>query len=133
MTVQKIIRKISFFNNLSDEQINIIASISTVSKQPNKSILYYESDINKNLLFLVEGLIKIYKVDKFNNEIFLYHIYKNSMISELTSTNNKEIYCFSNAEFIEDSIVLSINYEKFQEYFLSKNIRRLFFFKKRYQ
>ena len=50
MTVQKIIRKISFFNNLSDEQINIIASISTVSKQPNKSILYYESDINKNLL-----------------------------------------------------------------------------------
>ena len=122
MTVQKIIRKISFFNNLSDEQINIIASISTVSKQPNKSILYYESDINKNLLFLVEGLIKIYKVDKFNNEIFLYHIYKNSMISELTSTNNKEIYCFSNAEFIEDSIVLSINFEKFQEYFLSKNI-----------
>ena len=122
MTVQKIIRKISFFNNLSDEQINIIASISTVSKQPNKSILYYESDINKNLLFLVEGLIKIYKVDKFNNEIFLYHIYKNSMISELTSTNNKEIYCFSNAAFIEDSIVLSINFEKFQEYFLSKNI-----------
>jgi CRP/FNR family transcriptional regulator len=122
VTVQKIIRKISFFNNLSDEQINIIASISTVSKQPNKSILYYESDINKNLLFLVEGLIKIYKVDKFNNEIFLYHIYKNSMISELTSTNNKEIYCFSNAEFIEDSIVLSINFEKFQEYFLSKNI-----------
>ena len=122
MTVQKIIRKISFFNNLSDEQINIIASISTVSKQPNKSILYYESDISKNLLFLVEGLIKIYKVDKFNNEIFLYHIYKNSMISELTSTYNKEIYCFSNAEFIEDSVVLSINFEKFQEYFLSKNI-----------
>ena len=125
MTVQKIIRKISFFNNLSDEQINIIASISTVSKQPNKSILYYESDINKNLLFLVEGLIKIYKVDKFNNEIFLYHIYKNPMISELTSTNNKEIYCFSNAEFIEDSIVLSINFEKFQEYFLSKNILKM--------
>ncbi|PUE66006.1 Crp/Fnr family transcriptional regulator [Arcobacter caeni] len=122
MTLQKIIRKISFFNNLNDEQINIIASISTVSKQPNKSILYYESDISKNLLFLVEGLIKIYKVDKFNNEIFLYHIYKNSMISELTSTNNKEIYCFSNAEFIENSIVLSINFEKFQEYFLSKNI-----------
>ena len=122
MTVQKIIRKISFFNNLSDEQINIIASISTVSKQPNKSILYYESDISKNLLFLVEGLIKIYKIDKFDNEIFLYHVYKNTMISELSSINNKEIYCFSNAEFIEDSIVLSINFEKFQEYFLSKNI-----------
>lgn len=122
MTIQETIKKIGFFNNLNNEQIEIIASISTVSKYPNKSILYYESDISKNLLFLVEGLIKIYKVDKFDNEIFLYHIYKNSMISELTSMNKNDIYCFSNAEFTEDSIVLSVNFEKFQELFLSKNI-----------
>ena len=122
MSIEETIRKISFFNNLSDEQIKLIASISNVSKYPNKSILYYESDISKNLLFLVEGLIKIYKVDKFDNEIFLYHIYKNSMISELTSMNKNDIYCFSNAEFTEDSIVLSVDFEKFQEIFLSKNI-----------
>lgn len=122
MTVQKIIRKISFFNNLNDEQIDLIASISFVSTYSNNSILYYESDTNNNILFLVEGLIKIYKVDKFDNEIFLYHIYKNSMISELSSIKQSDIYCFSNAEFIEDSIILSINFEKFQEYFLSKNI-----------
>lgn len=84
--------------------------------------MYYESDVTKNLLFLVEGLIKIYKVDKFDNEIFLYHIYKNSMISELSSIKSNDIYCFSNAEFIEDSVVLSLDFEKFQEQFLSKNI-----------
>ncbi len=122
MTIKETIRKISFFDNLSEAQIELIASISNVSKYPNKSILYYESDISKSLLFLVEGLIKIYKVDKFDNEIFLYHIYKNSMISELSSTKNNDIYCFSNAEFTEDSIVLSVNFEKFQELFLSKNI-----------
>ena len=122
MTIQETIKKIGFFSNLNSEQIEIIASISSVSKYPNKSILYYESDVSKNLLFLVEGLIKIYKIDKFDNEIFLYHIYKNSMISELTSMNKNDIYCFSNAEFIEDSIVLSVNFEKFQELFLSKNI-----------
>lgn len=122
MHLQEIIRKISFFNNLNDEQVKLIASISNVSKYPKNSILYYESDINKNLLFLVEGLIKIYKIDKFDNEIFLYHVYKNTMISELSSIQNNEIYCFSNAEFIEDSIVLSVNFEKFTELFLSKNI-----------
>ena len=122
MTIKETIKKISFFSKLSDEQIEIIASISNVSKYANKSILYYESDLNKNLLFLVEGLIKIYKVDKFNNEIFLYHIYKNSMISELTSLDSGDIYCFSNAEFTEDSIILSVNFEKFKELFLSKNI-----------
>jgi CRP/FNR family transcriptional regulator len=122
VSIQETIRKISFFNNLNDEQIDLIASISFVSTYGNNSILYYESDTNSNILFLVEGLIKIYKVDKFDNEIFLYHIYKNSMISELSSIKQSDIYCFSNAEFIEDSTILSINFEKFQEYFLSKNI-----------
>ncbi len=122
MTIQETIKKISFFDNLSEAQIELIASISNVSKYPNKSILYYESDISKSLLFLVEGLIKIYKVDKFDNEIFLYHIYKNSMISELSSTKNNDIYCFLNAEFSEDSTILSVDFEKFQELFLSKNI-----------
>ena len=122
MSIQESIRKISFFNNLNDEQIDLIASISNESTYTSNSILYYESDVNNNLLFLVEGLIKIYKVDKFDNEIFLYHIYKNSMISELTSIKQSDIYCFSNAEFIEDSTILSINFNKFKEHFLSKNI-----------
>jgi CRP/FNR family transcriptional regulator len=122
VSIQQSIRKISFFNNLNDEQIDLIASISNELNYSNNSILYYESDENNNLLFLVNGLIKIYKVDKFDNEIFLYHIYKNSMISELTSIKQNDIYCFSNAEIIEDSIILSINFDKFKEHFLSKNI-----------
>ena len=44
------------------------------------------------------------------------------MISELTSIKQNDIYCFSNAEFIENSEVLSIDFKKFQELFLSKNI-----------
>jgi len=122
LPIQETISKISFFDTLDDEQKNKITSIATVVKYPKDSILYYESDVTKNILFLVEGLIKIYKVDKFDNEIFLYHIYKNSMISELSSIKNNDIYCFSNAEFIEDSIVLSIDFEKFHDLFLSKNI-----------
>ena len=122
MPIQDTIKNIGFFNELNDAQIDKLSSISNIFKYPKDSILYYESDVNKNILFLVEGLIKIYKVDKFDNEIFLYHIYKNSMISELSSITEKEIFCFSNAEFVEDSIVLSINYEEFQKEFLSKNI-----------
>lgn len=44
------------------------------------------------------------------------------MISELTRLEDEGIYCFSNAEFTEDSAVLSINYKKFKEIFLNKNI-----------
>ncbi|MDN5053120.1 helix-turn-helix domain-containing protein [Aliarcobacter butzleri] len=45
------------------------------------------------------------------------------MITELSSIkNNRIINCFSNVRFLEDSIVLYIDSEKFQELFLSKNI-----------
>ncbi|CAM3425682.1 Crp/Fnr family transcriptional regulator [Arcobacter aquimarinus] len=122
MSLVETIKKISFFNNLNEEQLSIIASFSSISKYSSKSILFYESEVNQNLLFLVDGLLKIYKFDKFGNEIFLYHVYKNSMISELSSLNSNDIYCFSNAEFIDESTILSVNFEKLYEYFLSKNI-----------
>ncbi len=116
------IKSINFFDELNSEQIEKLASISNVVSYPEKSILFYESEINTQIMFLVSGLLKIYKLDKFDNEIFLYHVYANSMISELTKLEDEGIYCFSNAEFTEDSIVLSINYKKFKEIFLAKNI-----------
>lgn len=116
------IKSIDFFDELNDSQISELAEISNVVSYPEKSILFYESDTQAQMLFLVDGLLKIYKLDKFDNEIFLYHVYKNSMISELTRLEDEGIYCFSNAEFTEDSIVLSIDYKKFKEMFLEKNI-----------
>ncbi|MGH2307306.1 Crp/Fnr family transcriptional regulator [Aliarcobacter cryaerophilus] len=122
MTLSQSIRSLDFFENLSDEQIDVLSNFSFISKYEKDSILFYETDLKTNLLFLVSGLIKIYKYDKFDNEIFLYHIYSNSLISELSNINTNEIFCFSNASFIEDSVVLSIDFLKLQEHFLNNNI-----------
>lgn len=122
MQISDIVREINFFKNLNEEQIELISSISTIQKHSMKSILYYESDTSKNLQFLVSGLIKIYKIDKFENAVFLYHVHKNCIISEITSLEVNEIHCFSNAEFVEDSIILNVNFEKLQKHFLSQNI-----------
>ena len=122
MTLTQSIRSLDFFENLNDEQIDVLSNFSFISKYEKDSILFYETDLKTNLLFLVSGLIKIYKYDKFDNEIFLYHIYSNSLISELSNLNTNEIYCFSNASFIEDSVVLSIDFLKLQEHFLNNNL-----------
>ena len=122
MTLTQSIKSLDFFENLSDNQIDILSNFSFISKYEKDSILFYETDLKTNLLFLVSGLIKIYKYDKFDNEIFLYHIYSNSLISELSNLNTNEIYCFSNASFIEDSVVLSIDFLKLQEHFLNNNL-----------
>jgi len=116
------IKQLSFFSSLNSEKLNIINSISKISSYPKNSILYYENDTNNKIFFLVSGLLKVYKIDKFENEIFLYHIYKNSLISELTTLENNIIHCFSNAEFMENSIVLEVNYVELKTQFLSKNI-----------
>ena len=122
MTLTQSIKSLDFFETLSDNQIDILSNFSFISKYEKDSILFYETDLKTNLLFLVNGLIKIYKNDKFDNEIFLYHIYSNSLISELSNINTNEIYCFSNASFIEDSVVLSIDFLKLQEHFLNNNL-----------
>jgi CRP/FNR family transcriptional regulator len=122
LTLQEIINSIDFFKTLTQNQVDQLCEISSLKKFSKDAILYYESESTNNLMFLVQGLLKVYKVDKFDNEIFLYHIHENCMISELTSLRQREIFCFSNAEFVRDSQILSINFEKFNELFLSHNI-----------
>lgn len=116
------VSSLGLFANLNTQQKEHVATISRVIRYPKNGILYYESDLVDDLLFLQEGLLKIYKVDKFDNEIFLYHIYPNEMISELSSVLVNKIFCYSNAEFTEDSKILAINYEAFKNEFLTKNI-----------
>lgn len=116
------IKQLSFFNSLDSEKLDIIDGISKITTYPKNSILYYENDSSNKIFFLVSGLLKVYKIDKFENEIFLYHIHKNSLISELTTLDDNTIHCFSNAEFMEKSIVLEVNFQELKTEFLSKNI-----------
>lgn len=122
MDVLSAIKAVQFFNTLSDDQKDYLTNISTVRSFSKDTIVYFESDVDYSLQFLISGLVKIYKIDKFNNEIFLYHIYKGNMISELTSMDSESIYCFSNAAFVEDGVILSINFKKFKSYFIDTGL-----------
>ncbi|MGB3962339.1 MAG: Crp/Fnr family transcriptional regulator [Sulfurimonas sp.] len=116
------IQGIAFFKSLDKTQMLALSEISNITTHAKNSILYYEYDMSNKIFFLVSGTLKIYKIDKFQNEIFLYHIHANSLISELTSLESNTIHCFSNAEFLEESVILEINFAEFKNLFLSKNI-----------
>jgi len=119
--LKEIMQNISLFSHFSNEQLGKLEEISMVSKFKKNSILYYETQIIDKLLFLASGQIKVYKVDKYDNEIFLYYIYPNCMISELSNLQTDKIQCFSNAEFVKDSIILSVDFPKFKKQFLYEN------------
>lgn len=127
MSINSIIKSLDFFASLSDSQVNQLAKISTINSYNKEYILYYENSKIDSLLFLTSGLAKSYKIDKNNNEIFLYFIYNNSMLSEVSTVYSDSLYSYSNLSFIEESQVLSIDYKLFKDNFLQQNLLNLEF------
>ena len=121
MTLKEAIKNLPLFKHLEDKDLEYIASISHLSSHDSDSILFYEQESTDKLMFLIDGLLKVYKIDKYDNEIFLYYVYPDTMISELANLAENKINCFSNSEFLKQSTLLSIDFIKFRDQFLSKN------------
>ncbi len=109
------IESISLFSHLEDKELELIASMSELSSYNTDTVLFYETESTDRLLFLVDGLLKVYKIDKYDNEIFLYYVYPNSMISELSNLKDNKINCFSNSVILRDSLLLSIDFKRFKK------------------
>ena len=122
MSIKETIQSIDFFSSLNEEKTSLLSSISTLHTYSKDYIVHYEKKESESLFFLTDGLAKSYKIDKHDNEIFLYYIYKNSLLSEISDINSNTLLSFSNIEIVEDSTILSINYKKFNEYFLKENL-----------
>ena len=116
MVDKKYIKNIPFFNPLSDNLLLELEKISKVQKFYCGDILFYEKDQQNQIFYLVEGTIKFYKVDRFDNEIFLYQIISNTLIFDISKLCNEHIMsCYANAEFTSNSEVLMFDNAKFKE------------------
>ena len=122
MSIKNIIKSLNFFTTLTDKQIEVLVNISTVDSYDENYILYYEKDKTDKLYFLVSGLAKSYKIDKHDNEIFLYYIQENNILSEVSTINDNSLYSYSNIAFVEDSKILTIDYKSFKDKFLNNNM-----------
>ena len=122
MQIIEAIKNIELFKELNTIEVDKLIDISDIREFTKDTIVYYEDDIDYSLQFLIKGNAKIYKIDKNKNEIYLYNVSSNNMISELSSLDDEGIYCFANAQFTEHSVMLSINYKDFKKHFITTNI-----------
>ena len=122
MSLKTAITSLPFFSLLEDDLIDEVSSIATLSPLAKSYVLHYENQKSSQLQFLVSGLAKAYKIDKHENEIFLYHINENSLLSEVTDLTSTTLQTFSNLELQEDSVVLSLDYALFKKQFLDTKI-----------
>jgi CRP/FNR family transcriptional regulator len=120
--IKSIIHSLEFFSNLSEDEIGQLMAISSLKSYGSECLLYYEKTQSDKLLFLIDGLAKAYKMDKHDNEIFLYYIYKNHTLSEISSLQDDNLTSYSNITFVEDSQVLSVDYGAFKKEFLDKGL-----------
>ncbi|MDT8338502.1 MAG: Crp/Fnr family transcriptional regulator [Sulfurimonas sp.] len=117
---KELISSLDFFSSLDKEQIELLSSISVIHNYSKEYVVYYEKKQNNSLLYLLKGLAKAYKIDKHNNEIFLYYIYENSLITEISNIKQGTLNSFANVALLKDSQILQIDYKKFKEEFLDK-------------
>ena len=122
MAIKNIIQSLSFFSTLNEEEVDKLISISSVQQYTDEYMLHYENTQSNKLLFLVEGLAKASKIDKHDNEIFLYYVYKNHILSEISTLQDNYLTSYSNMTLIEDSQVLSIDYQAFKTHFLDNGL-----------
>jgi len=113
---------LDFFHNLNDTQIEQLVSISSLKSYNSGCLLYYEKTEQNRLLFLVDGLAKAYKIDKHQNEVFLYYIYGGRVLSEISTLQNEYLLSYSNIELLQNSQILSVDYQQFKKQFLDSGI-----------
>ena len=110
------IANIPLFDALSSSDIDTIATFSAIRTYGQGDVLFYEKDDKDAIYYIISGSIKFYKVDRFDNEIFLYKLYSNSLIYNVSKlTDSFFVNCYANAEILEDSKVLIIQSKPFRE------------------
>jgi CRP/FNR family transcriptional regulator len=117
------LRGIPLFEVLDESELAKLSKIVKVKPFAKGDILYYEKDRETQIYYLKDGLIKVYKIDRFDNEVFMYNLFHDTLISEITDF--EQIGCFANAEFVVDSEVLMIDFEGFKEIYMHSPVLML--------
>ena len=113
---------IPLFDSLEPSDIEKLASFCTIRPYQEGDVLFYEKDNKDAIYYIINGSIKFYKVDRFDNEIFLYKLYSNSLIYNVSKlTDEFFVSCYANAEFLENSTVLCIQSRPFREMIYSNH------------
>jgi len=111
-----LVSSLPLFDSLQREDIEKISSFCSVRHHKAGDVLFYEKDTKDAIYYIIQGSVKFYKVDRFDNEIFLYKLYSNSLIFNVSKLiDSFFISCYANAEFLEDSTILCIQSQPFRE------------------
>ena len=122
MSSHEIVANLPLFESLEPSDIDKIVSFCSVKTYQEGDVLFYEKDDKDSIYYIINGSIKFYKVDRFDNEIFLYKLYSHSLIYNVSKLTDKFfVSCYANAEFLEESQILVIQSAPFRDMIYSNH------------
>ncbi|MDD4854631.1 MAG: Crp/Fnr family transcriptional regulator [Sulfuricurvum sp.] len=107
--------QLDFFKECDPQKLQPLLLSTKFKTYEASDILVYEDDDINRVYFLLEGEVKLYKVDRFDNEVFLYTLKDQALLTNIGSLDCDRISCFSNVEFLLPSRVISFDLKIFKE------------------
>jgi len=111
------LKEICLFGSLDDKQLIKLDKISSIKKYKPGNILFYEGDTTKNLYFLLEGLVKLYRYDNNNNINILSYYYTQALIGEAATLQRTPHQITAECE--TECMVLVVSFDDFEKDFLT--------------
>ena len=107
---------IELFQALNQDETNRLYKISSLKEYKKGNIIFYEGDQPKKLKLLVDGIVKVYKVDAKGNEVILHFFQAQTLIAE--TAHMQKINYPATAICETDCKLLEIDYALFEKDFL---------------
>ncbi|MCK9372210.1 MAG: Crp/Fnr family transcriptional regulator [Sulfuricurvum sp.] len=109
------LQTLDFFKGCDPLKLSLLSTTAKIKPYEASDVLVYEDDDINRVYFLLEGEVKLYKVDRFDNEVFLYTLKDQDLLTNIGSLECDRISCFSNVEFLAPSRVVSLDLKTFKE------------------
>lgn len=117
-----LIKELHFFKGIEESKLKLLLAAARLHTYNVSEIMSYEEDAITRVFFLLKGEVKFYKVDRYDNEIFLYTLSSGSLLTNIGSLEDHHVSCFSTIEFLCQSSVLSFDIEVFKRVVKSENL-----------
>ena len=112
--IVKILREFSLFFNVKEEVLYEIVEFSKVVEYKSGEIVFLEDENIEFLYCVVKGNLITYSVDVKGDIIPKGNFYEGDVLGLISNIQNEK--AFLNAKALSDSVVLKIEFDKFQSY-----------------
>lgn len=107
---------IELFEELNESELAKLLQISSLKTYSQGNFLFFEGEKPKVLHLLLDGIVKVYKVDAKGNEIILHHFQPQTLIAETAHMQGIKYPATAICE--TDVEILEIEYKLFEKEFL---------------